>query len=387
MHIPHQKMTPFLERISNINFDKHYTPLIRVLCHMSMWIFFSSLLFLYYIMEIKLPLIVSFLVTSRAAINNIVVFYLLFYLVIPYIIKGRFGILFLILCLPLAVYTWLFVNHLQLVVLNYFNIDIHNGPLKDIIKKNAALKLSEALSVETVLGNTIQVIYSFSPLFFTKMLFDSTRLFSRTIFFQKQTLDLELQNLNIEKDFLKSQLNPHFLFNTMNNLYGLVVKNDPSAPQTIISISNLMAYSLYESDTEKVALEKELDFIRNYFSLEKMRHSKNKDISLNIDAPEEMQNLMIAPLLTFTFIENAFKYGLKEQENNFVKININIADNIFNFLIENNKEKSPSKKASLGGIGIKNIEKRLALIYPDKHEFKIEDKETYFSVSLSINLK
>lgn len=380
-------MTPFLEKISQFNFNKFYTPTNRIICHAFVWVFFGSLLFLNFWVELQISLKSSLWMTLRGTINNMTVFYLFFYLAVPRIFKSKaWSILLIVLSIPLAIYIWLSVNYFQYNILNYFGIDIHEGPLKGLISRNANQTYGEALDYKNVFGNAMLVIYSFSPPFFVKVLFDITRLFNRTIYFQKQTSELELQNLNIEKDFLKAQLNPHFLFNTLNNLYGLVVKKDPSAPEAIINISDLMAYTLYESNTEKVPVEKELDFIQNYFYLERMRYSADKEITLEISVPDDIENIMIAPLLSFTFIENAFKYGLKSKNDNFLKINISIVNNIFYFAVENNKEKNSIKTTTLGGIGVKNIEKRLKLIYPHNHEILIEDRDTSFFVSLSINL-
>lgn len=387
MYQPSNTITPFLEKISRVNFDKYYTPGVKILCHAFMWIFFSSLLFMNYWVELKLSFDSSFLLTARGTVNNMVVFYIFFYIIVPKIFKSNvLGVFLVLICLPICIYIWLSVNYLQFVGMNYFGIEINSGPLQNIVSRNAKQTIAEALSFKNVFGNAMLVIYSFSPPFFVKMLFDITRLFNRTIYFQKQTSELELQNLNIEKDFLKAQLNPHFLFNTLNNLYGLVVKKDPSAPEAIINISDLMAYTLYESNTEQVPLEKELDFIRNYFALEKMRYSADKEIELNISAPEDLQQVMIAPLLTFTFIENGFKYGLKSSDRNFLIININFVKNIFYFSIENNKDTNIHKNSPFGGIGVKNVEKRLNLLYPANHSLKIEDRENSFFVSLSINL-
>lgn len=387
MPISHKGMSPFLEKISQFNFEKLYTPSNRVICHIFVWFFFSFLLFLNFWVELQMSLDSSLLMTMRGTVNNITVFYLFFYIVVPNIFKSKaWNILLILLSIPFSIYIWLAINFLQYNILNYFGIEIIEGPLKGLISKNANQTYAQALSYENIFGNAMLVIYSFSPPFFVKTLFDITRLFNRTIYFQKQTSELELQNLNIEKDFLKAQLNPHFLFNTLNNLYGLVVKKDPSAPEAIINISDLMAYTLYESNTEKVSIEKELDFIKNYFYLERMRYSTDKDITLDISTPDDIESIMIAPLLCFTFIENGFKYGLRSKNGNFLKININIVNNIFYFAIENDKEKELEKTTTLGGIGVKNIEKRLKLLYPQKHKLIIEDKEASFFVSISINL-
>lgn len=388
MYKSNKIITPFLDRISHVNFDVFYTPANRVLSHLFMWFIFFTLLFLNYSVELELSLKSSVLLTIRGMINNMTVFYIFFYLIVPQIFKSKgWGIALLILSVPITVYVWLSTNYLQFKILDYLAVDIHQGPLKDIVKNNAKQSFFEAVSLKNVFGNAMIVIYSFSPPFFVKILFDIVRLFNRTTLLQKQSSELELENINIEKDFLKSQLNPHFLFNTLNNLYGLVVKKDPSAPGVIINFSDLMAYTLYESNTEKVPLQKELDFITNYFSLERMRYSADKDITLNISVPEGVEDVCIAPLLTFTFIENAFKYGLKANENNFLKINVDIADDIFSFSIQNDSENKSTEIKTLGGIGMKNVKKRLNLIYPDKHNLMIENKENCFSVFLSINLK
>ncbi len=170
----------------------------------------------------------------------------------------------------------------------------------------------------------------------------------------------------------------------MNNLYGLSVKKDDSAPEVILNLSDIMSYTLYESNAEKVPLEKEIDFIKNYFELEKMRYPKDKDIRLEISGVERISGLYIAPILTFTFIENAFKYGLKSQKP-FIKQEVIINDNQFLFIVENDKERI-SEKNKFGGIGIENIKKRLQLLYPNQHQLEIKNLENTFRIELKINL-
>lgn len=387
MHTTTKGMAPFLDRISYFNFEKFYTSINRIFCHVFMWLFFSLLFFFNFWVELKMSFRDSLLMTIRGTVNNMAIFYLLFYIIIPRIFKSNaWGIFLCILLIPLSIYIWLSINFFQYVILNFLNVDIKDGPLAGIISKNANQAYIKALSYKNVLGNSMLVIYSLSPPFFVKILFDITRLFNKTIYFQNQSSQLELQNLNIEKDFLKAQLNPHFLFNTLNNLYGLVIRKEPSASEAIINISDMMAYTLYESNADKVPVQKELDFIKNYFYLERMRYSESKDITLTISINDNIDDILIAPLLSFTFIENAFKYGLKSKNINFLRINIEIVNNIFYFAIKNNKEINSKKTSNFGGIGVKNIEKRLRLLYPNKHEIIIEDRDVSFFVSISINL-
>ncbi len=162
-------------------------------------------------------------------------------------------------------------------------------------------------------------------------------------------MEIEIQNINMEKDFLKAQLNPHFLFNTLNNLYSLTLKKDNQAPEVILNLSDMMSYTLYESNTEKVTLTKELEFIQNYFNLEKMRYPADKNIRLNISGDVDAKGLYIAPLLTFSCIENAFKYGLKTTEGSFIFLDIKVKDSLFIFSWRTmlNKLMMPGKSAEL----------------------------------------
>lgn len=150
-----------------------------------------------------------------------------------------------------------------------------------------------------------------------------------------------------------------------------------------------MAYTLYESNTEKVSLQKELEFISNYFALEKMRYPDDKKITLTIKEEFPGKDYQVAPLLTFVFIENAFKYGLKSTKEQFVNVVADIRDDSFLFIIENdieNAKKADRNKNYFGGIGLSNAEKRLALLYPDMHQLSVEDKDGVYRVSLKINL-
>jgi sensor histidine kinase YesM len=377
-----------LQKIATIDFDKLYHPSLRIFLHCAMWLSLSSLFFCYYYIEFQQSFTESLIFSTRTTINNMVLFYLFFYLIIPIIFTlEKWGVFFLLLCFPLSIYIWLFTNLMQFRFLHFYGFEITSeGPFKGSVKKLAEVSVLETISLESIIGNAMLVIFSYSPPFFVKILFDITRVYNKTIRYQKHNLELEVQNINIEKNFLKAQLNPHFLFNTLNNLYSLVIKKDPGAPEAIIKISEIMSYTLYESNTEKVSLEKETEFIRNYFDLEKMRASADKDLSLHIDIPSQQQQLKIAPLLTFTFVENAFKYGL-DSNNSFIKISIKVADTSFHFNCENSKNAFIKDRKVNGGIGVQNIRKRLDLLYRDRYTLKIENTDDLYSVSLKIDLE
>jgi len=369
------------------DFEKFYNRSPKIIFHFLMWFVFSLLLLLYYYLEIRLDFFNSFIMTLRSTVNNAVVFYYFFYIFSPIIIKRgkKTSIILFISSVPICIYIWLIVNHYILCLYQYLGFEIETGFLKHIIRNNAEQTFLQAIQFETVLSNAMIVIYTLSPFFFVKILFEIIRIYNKTTQLQEQKLKVEIQNINIEKDFLKSQLNPHFLFNTLNNLYGLSVKKDDSAPEVILNLSDIMSYTLYESNSEKVALEKEIDFIKNYSELEKMRYPKDKNIQLNISGEDDISGLYIAPLMTFTFIENAFKYGLKSSHNQFIKQEIEIKNNTFYFVLENDIDKTEIKK-EFGGIGLENIKKRLQLLYPNQHILNIQNLENSFRIELKINL-
>lgn len=379
------------EQLSNQNFlqdfERFYNGSPKIIFHFMMWFFFSTLLFVYYRFDSKITYFECFLMTFRTFVSNAVIFYGFFYLIFPKIKKFRINNFLIItsILIPVSIYIWLIVNNSMFRLYHYLGWEIKTGRFAGIIKVFANQSIKEVIGLEVVLSNIMLVIYILSPFFFVKILFEIVRIYNKTTQLQQQKLEVEIQNVNIEKDFLKSQLNPHFLFNTLNNLYGLIVKKDDSAPEVVLNLSDIMSYTLYESNSEKVSLEKELDFIRNYFELEKMRYPRDKNIQLEILGDDQSAGLYIAPLLTFTFIENAFKYGLKNSANQFIDQKIKVENDIFYFVLENDFDKTEIKK-EFGGIGLENIKKRLQLLYPNQHDLKITTLENSFKIELKINL-
>ncbi|MBV8327463.1 MAG: sensor histidine kinase [Chryseobacterium sp.] len=359
-----------------------------MLLHTAMWLSFSLLLFLDYYLALNISFWQSVFLSGRVLFSSAVVFYLFFYLFLPFARKNK-KIWILVIFFPVFIVIWLVINNLCYVMADYLKFDLSN--LYPIMGKGKDYRpnLKEVFNFKFIILNSLSVIYSLSPFFFTKIIVDVTRLNEEKLRIQKQKSDLEINNVNIEKDFLKAQLNPHFLFNTLNNLYALTVKKDDKAPEIVLNLSDIMGYTLYESNTEKVPLHKELDFISNYFELEKMRYPEDTKIQLIILGEEAAAGLEIAPLLTFTFIENAFKYGLKNINKQFVKVIIDIKENIFFFVVENDieeKETANRNKSYFGGIGLSNAKKRLSLLYPDMHELVVENNDEIYRVSLKIDL-
>ena len=196
-----------------------------------------------------------------------------------------------------------------------------------------------------------------------------------TLEFQKKLTEMELQ-------LLKSQLNPHFYFNTLNNLYGLSMISPVKAPDAILKLSDIMEYVIYDCKSEKVPLIKELKFISSYIDLEKLRYDKEDTIQLKIDVNSE--GYEISPLLLIQFIENAFKHGMEEAKaGSFLNIEIHLADGWLYYTSENSIN---NREYSKGGVGLENVRKRLEMLYDGRHALDINQTDSTYQVKLSIQL-
>ena len=203
---------------------------------------------------------------------------------------------------------------------------------------------------------------------------------------QNERKDLESQRLQSELKFLKSQINPHFFFNTLNNLYALTLKKSDLAPEIVLRLSDMMRYMLYESNAQKVVLEKEISYVKNYIELEKLRQGDKFNINFSIKGKPNGQ--LIAPLMFIPFLENSFKHGLDNQiKSGFVNIELELNDHNVHLEISNSKPPSVTRSENYaGGIGLENVKKRLKLLYPNKHKLDIEDKPNSFKILLDIQL-
>lgn len=198
---------------------------------------------------------------------------------------------------------------------------------------------------------------------------------------------LEKERLQTELKFLRSQINPHFLFNTLNSLYALTLKKSDLAPELVLRLSDMMRYMLYESNERLVPLQKEITYLENYLELERMRQGQRVDISMTISGQEISELHYIAPLFFVNFVENAFKHGLSNQlDEAFVHIRIKILGTSIVFEIDNSKPETYETGHHHGGIGVENSRRRLALLYPGRHELVISDTPRKYSVMLSLEL-
>jgi len=202
----------------------------------------------------------------------------------------------------------------------------------------------------------------------------------------RRLIRAEKEKVQNELLALRSQINPHFLFNSLNSIYSLALHQSTKTPAIILKISDLMRYMLYEADEDKVPLKNELNFLENYFELQKLRSDDNTEITMNIAG--EITTQKIAPLLFLPYIENSFKHGVKaDPKSGFTRINIHVMDDEIQLDVINNKGKIDKvEKEDFQGIGLQNARRRLELLYPLKHSLTINDLGDTFEVSLNISL-
>lgn len=201
-------------------------------------------------------------------------------------------------------------------------------------------------------------------------------------FNEKEKSELEKQSLTAELAFLKSQINPHFLFNSLNNIYSLAYLKSDATPDAILRLSEILRYMLYESNDNRVSLEKEITYLKSFIDLQKLRFRGNAYVVLEVEG--HINNQFIVPLVLISFVENAFKHGLATDKENPIHINISVFENKMLFTIKNKKIKA--NKDQTGGIGMVNVKRRLDLTYPEKYKLTIENREDEYYSELYLNL-
>lgn len=195
---------------------------------------------------------------------------------------------------------------------------------------------------------------------------------------------LENQKLTAELNYLKAQINPHFLFNTLHNLNYLALSKNDQASEVIVKLSNIMRYMIYEAGKERVPLQEELDYIADYLDLEKIR--LNQQVNLTMDTQAVDKKLPIAPMLLIPFVENAFKHGVRDRAESWVKIMLSSHGNLLNLVVENSVIEKSNREGVDSGFGLRNIQQRLELGYEGKYELSIEPGEDRFRVALKLDL-
>lgn len=203
---------------------------------------------------------------------------------------------------------------------------------------------------------------------------------------QRETEILQNEKLQSELKYLKSQINPHFLFNTLNNIYGLALENSKKTPGLIIKLADFLSFSIYESNQKFISLEKEIALMNDFIALEKDRFEDR--VQVNVSVPDNFDQISIPPLVLVPFVENAFKHSLKDEtEVAKIDIKLEVAKQELRFFIKNSKPIDAEETSQHKGFGMMNIKQRLDIIYKNNYTLEIKNDPNLYTVQLKINLE
>ncbi len=207
---------------------------------------------------------------------------------------------------------------------------------------------------------------------------------SKSWYFQRELIrKMEIEKLSTELEYLKAQINPHFVFNSINTIYFQIDKHNALARDSLSAFSDMLRYQLYECNGQEIVIEKELHYLRNYVELQRLRKDENYNIAFVEEG--EIKGFTISPLLLIPFVENAFKHVSHYPDKNEIRIEIQKDQHHFHFTVFNTKE-SKAVHNGFAGIGLKNVQRRLQLLYRDRHELKIDDRGESFEIKLSLKI-
>ena len=314
----------------------------------------------------------SLILAIRVVIVHIILFYTNYYLLLPRLLdKQRYFIYFIALALLIVITYILFsLSHQIPIIHEALETGRHH-------RFRGVPRLDRAFRSRMFINN---IISSLAVLFISSTYWIIRRNQQR----QQDEINLRSENLETEMKFLKSQINPHFLLNAMNNLYYMAVTKGEKTPDMLMKLSEMLKYVLYETNTAQVPLAREVQYIRDYIEFQQIKYESPPDIRLDLD--EANGHKMISPMILIPFIENAFKHGNIDEHNGHVAIKIKTEANSLAMTVSNTHRQDETKDKT-GGIGLENAKRRLDLIYKSQYVLDIKDDGQVFDVSLKINLQ
>lgn len=285
-------------------------------------------------------------------------YWIVYFLIPRYLVKGRYG---------------LFLAYLLFTVI--VSLDL------ELLATMLFIIFAERFQV-MVFFHSSREIYSFmGGTYFIVFLSVAIKLVEYWYLEQKRRQSALKEKVETELKLLKSQIHPHFLFNTLNNIYSLAMKKSDRTPDAVLKLSELLDYLIYQGETDKVSLEKELQFIRNYLELEQLRFGDRLEVDFGIQG--EPAGIQIAPFLLIPLVENSFKHGVSLGRNKQrLKIGLDISGGNFEFCIENSMPEKHTGTQPPGGMGLSNLVKRLELIYPGNYSLETREESARFMATL-----
>jgi two-component system LytT family sensor kinase len=284
--------------------------------------------------------------------------------------------------------TYIISLAITLSCLFFVNEKGHEIFFRDVMKNQVVRETFEKLGKEKDLPKNPPLKYHLYDFLLTTLLVTGfsigLKISGKLIKNEKEKKELEKEKLNSELAFLKNQISPHFFFNTLNNIYSLIQINTNDAQNSVLKLSKLMRYLLYESEGGDTMMSKEIEFMKNYIDLIQLRLTPKVDLKVSL--PENYTDIPIAPLLFIPFIENAFKHGVSNRDKSFIHISLRMTGNEILFTCSNSKIINTSNNnENESGIGLENIIKRLKLLFPYKHVIDIKQTDDAFEVILKID--
>lgn len=286
--------------------------------------------------------------------------------------------------------TWLFKRNWLIFVFSFIAI----AYFFSVLARLSTIYIVEPLinyqgydeSISEVLSDPIYLMKVYMPLvYMPAFLFLIFKMLKERFTQENLLIQLEKEKSNAELNFLKAQMNPHFLFNTLNNIYSLSKNNSEQTPEMILKLSELLDYTIYECNEKTVPIIKEWQLIENYVDLQAVRQSNQLILTIHQDIDNE--EIKIAPLILISLVENAFKHSSTSQQNTVtIKILLKVVQGILTFEVFNSKSENQKNIEQKKGIGIANVKKQLALLYPNKYNITIDNQPDFYKVILTINL-
>ncbi|WP_304234484.1 sensor histidine kinase [Jiulongibacter sediminis] len=341
-----------------------------ILIHVISWLFIFSLPFLNFIFKPE-----ELLSTNKVFLFIPVLFTLflcgIFYgnllWVAPKLLNRRFW--------------WLYTLVVLLGFVLYYNYNI--GVFRFVVIPQIPLEDRQGPGENEEWRNTFRFVF---PLLFyslTILISNILHLLNEKRKEREISRKIEFQKVEAELSILKLQISPHFLFNTLNNIRWLVRKKSEDSEESIMKLSEVLRYIIYDVDTEKVSIKKEVEHLKNYINLQSLRIQADAEVDFQVDPAAE--TLHIAPLLFIHFVENAFKYGVDGKNTPEIKMQIEKTANGILFTCKN-KILNPGNSLENEGVGIQNVKRRLDLLYPGRHQLEIEEKDGYFKVAMQLEV-
>ncbi|MGD9993385.1 MAG: sensor histidine kinase [Salinivirgaceae bacterium] len=355
------------------NSGNRQVTLLYLIIHVSAWMILFLLPFAIFDVRLKSSFsLFNLLFVGKA----LVVFYLNYYLLVPRFLLQK-KVFTYIIWVALIVSALAFIDSRQ----NEIRRKPYETTINTTIPEHPATapKAGQPVNPPRMLGNVPFILMIIGV---------STSLKLSQAWFQNEQTqqDIKKEHLATELAFLKSQINPHFLFNSLNSIYSLAFKKSDLAPEAILRLSKIMRYVLDESPSTCVPLEKELDHLQDYVELQKLRLTEKTKLSFVVD--NQASNQTIEPMLLVPFIENAFKHGADTTVQSVITIKINISANQLVFQSTNTiAQRNPNQTEQDSGIGLKNVARRLQMLYPGHHKLEVVEEKNLYAVTLFLTLK